>query len=78
MGLQALVGGGSNSLSGLDLIADLAFTMGPVMEEMGVATIADLAPVTLYERMCAEVEANGSVIVGRYEVGAWSRLQQRS
>jgi len=48
------------------------------MEEMGVATIADLAPVTLYERMRAEVEANGSVIVGRYEVGAWSRLQQRS
>ena len=48
------------------------------MEEMGVATIADLAPVTLYERMRAEVEANGSVIVARYEVGAWSRLQQRS
>ena len=37
----------------------------------------DLAPVTLYERMRAEVEANGSVIVGRFEVGGWSRLQQR-
>jgi hypothetical protein len=77
MGVQALVGGGSNSLSGLDLIADLAVTMGPVLEEMGVATIADLAPATLYERVRAEVEANGSVVIGRYEVGAWTRLQLR-
>jgi SAM-dependent methyltransferase len=74
MALQALVGGGDNRLSGLDLVADLATTLAPVMEQMGVATIAELEPATLYERMRAEVAANGGVVVGRYEVGAWSRV----
>ena len=39
--------GGSNSLSGLDSIAGLTVTMGPVMEDVGAATIAHVAPVTL-------------------------------
>lgn len=74
MGLHSLVGGASSKLNGLDLIADLAMTMAPVMEQMGIATVAELDPETLYERMHAEVEANGSVVVGRYEIGAWARL----
>ena len=74
MGLQGLVGGASSNLNGIDMIADLAITMAPVMEEMGVATVAELDPTTLHARMHAEVEANGSVVVGRYEVGAWARL----
>jgi SAM-dependent methyltransferase len=74
MGLQSLIGGASSRLNGLDLIADLAITMTPVMEQMGVATAAELDPATLYARMHAEVEANGSVVVGRYEIGAWARL----
>ena len=73
MGLHALVGGGSSDLNSLEVIADLATTMAPVMEESGVATVAELAPATLYKRMKAEVTANGSVVVGRYEVGAWTR-----
>jgi ubiquinone/menaquinone biosynthesis C-methylase UbiE len=74
MGLHALIGGGSNNMSGLDLIADLAVTMAPVMEQMGVATVADVAPITLNGRMHAEVEALGSIVIGRHEIGAWSRL----
>jgi ubiquinone/menaquinone biosynthesis C-methylase UbiE len=74
MALQALVGGGSSSQNGVDLVADLAITMAPVMEQMGVATAKDLDAATLHARMHAEVSANGSVLVGRYEVGAWSRV----
>jgi SAM-dependent methyltransferase len=77
MGLHALVGGSSGDLNGLDLIADLVTTMAPVMEQAGVATVAELAPETLYERMKAEVTANGRVVVGRYEVGAWARTAAR-
>ena len=73
MGLQSLVGGASSRTNGLDLIADLAATMSPVMEQMGVATLAEVDPETLYDRMKAEVEANGSVVLGRYEIGAWTR-----
>jgi hypothetical protein len=32
MALQALVGGGSSNKNGVDLVADLAITMAPVME----------------------------------------------
>jgi ubiquinone/menaquinone biosynthesis C-methylase UbiE len=74
MALQALVGGGSSSQNGVDLVADLAITMAPVMEQMGVVAAKDLDVATLHSRMHAEVKANGSVVVGRYEVGAWSRL----
>jgi SAM-dependent methyltransferase len=74
MALQALVGGANDSLSGLDLVADLATTLAPVMEQTEVVTIAELAPATLHERMRAELEANGGVVVVRYEVGAWSRV----
>ncbi len=72
MGLEALVGGEAGEANGLDLIADLAITMAPVMEQMGVATAAEVDAATLYARMRAEVKAKGSVVVGRSEVGAWS------
>jgi SAM-dependent methyltransferase len=74
MALQALVGGGVSRDNGVDLLADLAITMAPVMEQMGVVTSAELDIATLHARLREEVNASGSVVVGRYEVGAWSRL----
>jgi hypothetical protein len=35
-----------------------------------VVTAKDLDAATLHSRMHAEVSANGTVVVGRYEVGA--------
>ena len=74
MGLQALAGGGQSDRSGIDMIADLTVTMAPVIEQHGVATMIELAPETLKQRMLAEATANGSVVVGRYEVGAWAKV----
>ncbi|TRC98362.1 methyltransferase domain-containing protein [Mesorhizobium sp. WSM4306] len=74
MAVSALAGGGSDNLSGIDLVSDLAATMAPIMEQMGVITAFELGPETLQERICAEASANQSVVVGRYEVGAWSRV----
>ena len=74
MGLNALIGGGTSDLSGIDLIGDLAATMDPVMEQAGVTTASNLMPETLNERMRSEVARSGGVVVGRYEVGAWSRV----
>ncbi|ESZ40097.1 hypothetical protein X730_30220 [Mesorhizobium sp. L103C565B0] len=73
MAVSALAGGGSDSMSGIDLISDLAATMAPVMEQMGVIAASELGPETLQDRIRAEAYASGSVVVGRYEVGAWSR-----
>jgi hypothetical protein len=44
------------------------------MERLGVATAGEVDSETLAERVLAEVIATGSVIVGRSEIGAWSRV----
>ena len=77
MGLQALAGGGYSDVCGINLIANLAITMAPVMEETGVTAVAELGPGNLEGRMRSEVLANGSVVVGRSEVGAWTRTISR-
>jgi ubiquinone/menaquinone biosynthesis C-methylase UbiE len=74
MALRALIGGASSSVSGADLVADLAVTMAPVMEEHGVTAPGEIDPAVFKERLIAEVMRLGSVVVGRSEIGAWSRL----
>ena len=44
------------------------------MERLGVATASELGVDTLVERIVEEMTANQSVIVGRAEIGAWSRV----
>jgi len=73
MGLEALVGGGSNAIDAVDLIADIVESILPAMEGAGVARAAEVEIATLKERMRREVTEKGSVVVGRSEVGAWTR-----
>lgn len=73
MALSALCGGGSDDRNGAGLIADLVVTMAPVMEEHGVATLAEIDPSTLKRRVISEIETLGGVVTGRAEIGAWSR-----
>jgi SAM-dependent methyltransferase len=75
MRLEALVGGGANGLDLLRLTADLMATLLPEMERLGVATAADVGLDTLLARMRDEVIALSSVIVGTFQIGAWSRVQ---
>jgi SAM-dependent methyltransferase len=73
MGQCALIGGAASPVSGLDLVADLIVTMAPVMEEQGIIEPGDVDPGTLKQTMVEEAARLGSVVVGRSEVGAWSR-----
>jgi SAM-dependent methyltransferase len=75
MRLEALVGGGANSADPLRVIANLAGTLLPEMERLGVATAAEVGLDTLAGRMQAEAEASGSVINGHWQIGAWTRVQ---
>ena len=72
--LEAVVGGGSNSSDALQLIADLAASLSTTIEQLGVASAADLDPDTLLDRMRTEAQTNGSVVVGHFQFGAWSRV----
>ena len=74
MQLTALVGGGAQSAS-YQLIADLAGTLLPEMERLGVATAAEVGVDTLVERIRDEAMARGSVMIGFLNIGAWSCVQ---
>jgi hypothetical protein len=74
MRLESIVGGGANSSDPALLVAKLAGTMLPDMERLGVATAADLGFETLADRMVSEAVANGSVLVGWFDVAAWCRV----
>jgi len=72
MRMEAVIGGGENSSDQVHFEMDVAWTLVPEMERLGVATADEVDIETLAERVLAEVIANSSVIVGRSEIGAWS------
>ena len=74
MALRALIQGPSDGVAYVDMIAELAITMAPVMEEQGVIERGAIDPSTFRQEMLAEVKRLGSVVVGRSEIGAWSRV----
>jgi len=70
----ANIGGGSGAAPWLHQIAELVRTLLPEMERLGVATSVEVDIENLAERLTHEVAAGGGVIVGRSEIGAWSRI----
>jgi hypothetical protein len=74
MRMQTFIGGGAASADFLQALADLIETLIPSMEQLGVATLSEVDVETLVERLMHEATENGSVIVGRAEIGAWARV----
>lgn len=76
MRLESFIGGGAECMDWLEACAELVISLLPAMEQSGVATAAEVGAATLVERLRREVSANGSLIIGRTEIGVWSRLPQ--
>jgi SAM-dependent methyltransferase len=74
MRLEALIGSGEPASAPLQLMAGLAPTLLPTAERLGIAPAAGVDPDTLLERMSAEARATDALIVGNYQIGAWSRV----
>ena len=74
MRLDALVGGGANAADLLRLNADIVRSVVPEMERLGIAKAREVDIETLADRMIAEATTLDALLVGRYEVGAWSRV----
>lgn len=73
MGLRALIEGPSSDVGYFEMIAELAITMAPVMEAQGVVLPGEIDPASFRQRMRNDVERLHSVVIGRSEIGAWSR-----
>jgi ubiquinone/menaquinone biosynthesis C-methylase UbiE len=75
MRLHAVIGG-AKALEEVHFEADVAVTLAAAMERTGVATADELGADSLVERITQEMSANASVIVGRADIGAWTRLPE--
>jgi hypothetical protein len=71
---SSIIGGGEGASPWLHLTAEIMRTLLPEMERMGVARAAEVGVETLYERLRREIGSGGGVIIGRSEIGAWSRV----
>ena len=58
----------------LSAVGDMVESLIPTMEELGVATAAEVDIATLRDRLYDEVSALDCLIVGRSEIGMWTRV----
>lgn len=73
MRLEAFIGTGQVAADGFRLISELAITLLPDMERLGLVAPGEIDPETLTARMLDEAIAARSVGIGRSEVGVWCR-----
>lgn len=74
MRLEALLGGGMNGAAVVRLMADLTATLLPEMQRLGIATAHEVDIDTLFDRMTRESAAGASLLIGHFQIGAWSRV----
>jgi SAM-dependent methyltransferase len=72
--LEAVIGGSEGGAAWLEVIAETVRSILPEMERLGLATAAEVDVETLADRLRREVAAAGGIVIGRTEIGAWSRV----
>lgn len=70
--MQTLVTTAPHAREWLAAVGDMVESLLPTMEQLGVATAAEVDPPTLRDRLSREVASLDSLIVGRSEVGIWT------
>jgi 2-polyprenyl-3-methyl-5-hydroxy-6-metoxy-1,4-benzoquinol methylase len=74
MRMHTPIGGAPSIFEPLHDLANIVRTLLPALEQHGIATAAEVDIDTLAERLCHEVAASGSTIVGGAGIAAWSRV----
>jgi SAM-dependent methyltransferase len=74
MRLEAVIGSGQNAADRINLVTDLVQTLLPDMERLGIVPAGEVDAEKLPARMLAEAVSLGSTIIGRAEIGAWTRV----
>jgi 2-polyprenyl-3-methyl-5-hydroxy-6-metoxy-1,4-benzoquinol methylase len=74
MRMQTLIGGAVQVGEWLRAVGDIIASLLPEMERLGVAMTDEVELATLTDRLRRDVATNDSVIIGRSEIGAWSRV----
>ena len=74
MRYESVIGAGANCSDQVHFTTDVAVTLLPDIEKLGLVAPGEIDPETLAGEVIADVAARGSIIVGRSEIGAWSRI----
>jgi len=74
MQMDMVIGNAVSAAEWLRAVAELIIVVAPTIEQQGIATLADIGCETLAERLVEDVSKNRSMIVGRAEIGAWTRI----
>jgi 2-polyprenyl-3-methyl-5-hydroxy-6-metoxy-1,4-benzoquinol methylase len=74
MNMEALIGAGETAAEVISLLTNLFVSVLPAMEAEGVVTAAEVQVETLYQRVLCEVVAGGCTVIGKSEIGAWTRV----
>ena len=74
MRLQTMMGDAVSAREWLRAMADIAIVALPAMEQHGVATSGDVGSATIADRLVQEIASGGGIVIGRAEIGAWSRV----
>jgi SAM-dependent methyltransferase len=74
MRFESVIAGGATSADHVHYEMDLLPTLAGEMERLGVVAAGGLDAETLADQVIEEVTATESVVVGRGEVAAWSRV----
>jgi SAM-dependent methyltransferase len=72
MRMDAAIAGGPPSAPFLELVAELIQSLLPAMEQLGIATAAEVDVPSLASRMQDEVVASKGVVISPALVGAWA------
>ena len=71
---ESIIGAGSSSFDQVRSMADVVIALLPHLEAIGVVSPGEVDPDTLAEKIFADVAESESLVVGRTEIGAWSRV----
>jgi SAM-dependent methyltransferase len=76
MRMETLIGGPKEASDWITAVAELTIVLLPTMQRLGMVAAGDpvMDAATLGERLHSEVAALDSVVIGRAETGAWSRI----
>jgi SAM-dependent methyltransferase len=73
MRVEVPIAGGAQVGTMLEQVAGLVDSLAPAMERHGVATAEEIGSESLLQRLQDEARTEKSVILGRLQVGCWSR-----
>lgn len=74
MHMQTIIGDAVSAEAWLRAVADIVISLQPALERYNIATPAGVGPETIADRLVHDVASGGGIVVGRAEIGAWTRV----